>query len=102
MYVISGKKRESSPFRHIVKSLMHPYSVRSGYIRFPTVTNHQGFAQFGLSGRQGKIKYCRPRLQHSEIFRKNHFFEIPVHSCPTASCMIAIHGIHWKGYRGYI
>ena len=51
MYVISGKKRESSPFRHIVKSLMHPYSVRSGYIRFPTVTNHQGFAQFGLSGR---------------------------------------------------
>ena len=55
MYVISGKKRESSPFRHIVKSLMHPYSVRSGYIRFPTVTNHQGFAQFGLSGRQGKI-----------------------------------------------
>lgn len=31
MYVISGKKRESSPFRHIVKSLMHPYSVRSGY-----------------------------------------------------------------------
>ena len=50
MYVISGKKRESSPFRHIVKSLMHPYSVRSGYIRFPTVTNHQGFPHFGLTG----------------------------------------------------
>lgn len=77
MYVISGKKRESSPFRHIVKSLMHPYSVRSGYIRFPTVTNHQGFAQFGLSSRQGKIEYRRPRLQHSEIFRKNHFLKYP-------------------------
>ena len=83
MYVISGKKRESSPFRHIVKSLMHPYSVRSGYIRFPTVTNHQGFAQFGLSGRQGKIEYRRPRLQHSEIFRKNHLLKITIHTCRT-------------------
>ena len=49
MYVISGKKRESSPFRHIVKSLMHPYSVRSGYIRFPTVTNHQAVSYTHLT-----------------------------------------------------
>ena len=68
MYVISGKERESSPFRHIVKSLMHPYSVRSGYIRFPTVTNHQGFAQFGLSGRQGKIESTLRDLPKESLF----------------------------------
>ena len=83
MDVISREERESSPFCHIVESLMHAYSVCSGYIRFPTVTNHQGFAQLGLSGRQSKIEYLRPRLQHSEIFRENHLSEIPVHSCRT-------------------
>ena len=40
MDVISREERESCPFCHIVENLMHPYSVRSGYIRFPPITNH--------------------------------------------------------------
>ena len=88
MDVISRKKRESSPFRHVVEGLMHPYPMRSGNISFPTVTNHQRFAQLRLSGRQGKIKDFRSGLQHSEIFRKNH--------------LLAIHESHWKGYTDYI
>lgn len=91
MNVISGKKRESSPFRHVVEGLMHPYPVRSGNIRFPAITNHQRFAHLGLSGGQGKIKDFGAGLQHSEVFRKNHLLEISHPRLPNASYAIAVH-----------
>ena len=83
MNVISRKKRESSPFRHIVEGLMHSYPVRSGNIRFPTITNHQRFAHLRLGGGQGKIKDFGAGLQHSAVFLKNHFPEITIHTRRT-------------------